>query len=56
MRLGRVINQYKMAKHFLLDIRDNAFNFERNTDSIDTEARLDGLYIIRTSVPAELMD
>ena len=56
VRVGRVINQYKMAKHFTLDIRDDAFGFERKTDSIETEARLDGLYIIRTSVPAEAMD
>lgn len=56
VRVGRVINQYKMAKHFRLDICDDAFAFERKTDSIDTEARLDGLYIIRTSVPAKTMD
>ena len=55
VRVGRVINQYKMAKHFVLDIQDDCFGFQRNADSITAEARLDGLYIIRTSVPAEAM-
>jgi len=56
VRVGRVINQYKMAKHFVLDIRDGAFNFTRNTESIDIEAKLDGLYIIRTNVSVDVMD
>jgi len=56
VRVGRVINQYKMAKHFVLDIRDDRFGFQRQADSIAAEVRLDGLYIIRTSVPAETMD
>lgn len=55
LRVGRVINQYKMAKHFVLEIRDDRFAFQRASDSIASEARLDGLYIIRTSVPAEAM-
>ena len=56
VRVGKVINQYKMAKHFSLDISDDAFDFYRKTDDILAEARLDGLYIIRTSVPAGTMD
>lgn len=56
VRVGKVVNQYKMAKHFKLDIRDRSFTFPRNEDSIRAEAALDGLYIIRTSVPAEQMD
>jgi transposase len=56
LRVGKVINQYKMAKHFELDIRADAFTFSRNADSIANEAQLDGLYVIRTSVPAKTMD
>jgi len=56
VRVGKVINQYKVAKHFRLDIEDNAFAFERIRQSIAGEAALDGVYIIRTSVPATQMD
>jgi transposase len=56
LRVGRVINQYKVAKHFALAIGDNTFTFVRQHDSIASEAALDGLYIIRTSVPAAQMD
>ena len=56
LRVGKVINQYKMAKHFELAIGDNAFSFARKTDAIAAEAALDGLYIIRTSVNAAQMD
>ncbi|CAN7257018.1 IS1634 family transposase [Variovorax sp. LjRoot130] len=56
LRVGKVINQYKMAKHFELAIGENAFTFARKTDAIAAEAALDGLYIIRTSVSAAQMD
>jgi transposase len=56
VRVGKVVNQYKLAKHFELDIRDAAFSFQRKADSIAAEAALDGIYIIRTSVPAAQMD
>jgi transposase len=56
LRVGKVINQYKMAKHFELAIGENAFTFARRTDAIAAEAALDGLYIIRTSVPPTQMD
>lgn len=54
--VGKVVNQYKVAKHFELTIADNAFTFSRNEGSIAVEAALDGLYIIRTSVQAQRMD
>src|SRR5690606_39619630 len=50
------INQYKVAKHFTLHITDSSFTLRRNAESIATESALDGLYVIRTSVPAEQMD
>jgi hypothetical protein len=56
LRVGKVINQYKMAKHFALAIGDNTFTFARQHAGIATEAALDGIYIIRTSVPAAQMD
>jgi transposase len=56
LRVGKVVNQYKVAKHFELAIADNAFNFARKLDAIAAEAALDGIYIIRTSVPAAQMD
>ena len=56
MRVGKLINQYKVAKHFELTIGEAAFSFQRKADSIAAEAALDGLYLIRTSVPAAHMD
>jgi transposase len=56
VRVGKVINQYKVAKHFTLAIGAAAFTFQRQHDSIAAEAALDGLYIIRTSVSAAQMD
>ena len=55
LRVGKVINQYKVAKHFTLDIQDRSFAFQRQAQSIAAEAALDGLYVIRTSLPATRM-
>ena len=56
VRVGKVVNQYQVAKHFDLAIDAAAFTFQRKHDSIVAEAALDGIYIIRTSVPAAQMD
>ena len=53
---GKVVNRYKVSKHFELTITDDALSFARLQDSIAAEAALDGLYIIRTSVQAQRMD
>ena len=53
---GKIVNHYKVAKHFALKIGDTAFTFARMTDSIASEAALDNFYIIRTSVRAGQMD
>lgn len=53
---GKVVNQYKVAKHFELAIGDNSFTFERKREAIAAEAALDGIYVIRTSVDAARMD
>jgi hypothetical protein len=56
LRVGRVVNQYKVAKHFELTIGAASFTFQRKRASIAAEAALDGIYIIRTSVPPARMD
>jgi len=56
IRVGKVIGRYKMAKHYLLDITDDGFAFTRNEDQITTEAALDGIYVIRTTIGPEQMD
>jgi Transposase DDE domain len=56
IRVGKVVGRYKMAKHYTLDITDDTFVFTRDQDQITTEAALDGIYVIRTTVPAEQMD
>lgn len=55
LRVGKVINHYKMAKHFTLQITDEAFTFTRNTEAIAAEAALDGIYVLRTSLPAHTL-
>jgi hypothetical protein len=55
-RFGRVIGRYKMGKHFTADIQDATFTYTRNTAAISAEAALDGIYVVRTTVPAEQMD
>lgn len=56
MRIGRHINRYKMAKHFALEITDTSFVFSAKQEHIDAEAALDGIYVIRTSVPPDTLD
>ena len=55
LRVGKVINRYNVAKHFCLTITDNSFSYQRDEEKIAAEARLDGLYIIRTSVTENVM-
>ncbi len=56
VRVGKNINQYKVAKHFELSITDTDLSWARKQESIAAEAALDGVYIVRTSVPANQMD
>lgn len=53
LAVGAVIDKKKMAKHFDVDIRDGYLSFKRRAERIAEEARLDGVYVIRTSIPAE---
>ena len=51
LRVRTVRNHYKMAKHVDLQITDDSFTFTRNDDQIAAEAALDGIYVLRTSLP-----
>jgi hypothetical protein len=55
VRVGKVINKYKVAKHFKLTIDDASFSFELLADKVAEEAALDGLYVIRTGARQRLM-
>lgn len=50
-----MINHYHMAKHFTLEIADESFTFTRNTEAIAAEAALDGIYVLRTSLPTDTL-
>ena len=56
LAVGAVINQHKVAKHFDLVITDTAFSFARKTNEIAAEAATDGVYVVRTSLPATTLD
>ena len=56
IKLGKLIDKYKMAKHFNLTITDTTLKATRRHEQIDAEAALDGIYVIRTSVPADRLD
>jgi hypothetical protein len=51
VRVGKVINKYKVAKHFKVTITDDHLAYQRKLDSISSEAILDGFYVVRTSAP-----
>jgi transposase len=53
VRVGKVVNKYKLAKHYTLDIRDDGFDFEIDQDKLSAEAALDGIYVVRTSLCAQ---
>ena len=56
LRVGKVANLYKMAKHFDIAIGENTLSFSRSEEEIAAEARLDGIYVIRTNVSQEHLD
>jgi len=56
VRVGKVVDKYKMSKHLVLHITDDSFRFEIDQESVDAEAALDGLYVVRSSVSAETLD
>jgi len=55
VRVGKVLNKYKVGKHFALTIEEHGLKFQRLEKQIAAEAALDGIYVIRTSVPKKQM-
>jgi len=56
LRVGKVLDRFKMAKHFEIAIEEESFTYQRNATSIQEEAALDGIYVIRTSVPQKVLN
>lgn len=56
LRVGRIINRHKVAKHFAVRIGEDSLTYERKGRRIAEEAALDGFYVIRTDVPAAVLD
>lgn len=52
LAVGKVLGRYKMGKHLQLTIEEDGFDWKRKPASMEREAALDGIYVIRTSVPA----
>jgi hypothetical protein len=55
LRLGKVLNRFKMAKHFTFEIAEEGFTYQREEAAIAAEAALDGIYVVRTSVAESLL-
>lgn len=55
-RSDRILDRFKMRKHFDVTVDEGHFSYERDLNSITEEAALDGLYVVRTSVPEEVLD
>jgi hypothetical protein len=56
LRVSKIVDKYKMAKHLDVTITDTTLTITRRQPSIDAEAALDGIYVIRTSIPADQLD
>lgn len=55
LEVGKVIDNHKMAKHFEITITEDSFTYRRREQAIAAEARLDGLYVIRSNLPKQAM-
>jgi hypothetical protein len=56
VRVDRVLRRRKVARHFTTETTDDSFSYARDPDSINAEAKLDGIYVLRTSVDASSLD
>ena len=56
LRVGKVLNKFKMAKHFIVETGDGSLSITRNETSIASEAALDGIYVLRTTIPDSELD
>ena len=55
VKVGKIINRFRVGKHFDWTVEGNLFRFERNEESIGREAQTDGFYIVRTSESADTL-
>ena len=55
LRVGKVLGRFKMAKHFVIEITETRFTYRRKHEAIAAEASLDGIYVLRTSVPQDVL-
>lgn len=56
LRVGKVVGRHKMAKHFKIEIGEDSLVYSRDTQAIEDEAKLDGIYVVRSNVPKEDME
>jgi hypothetical protein len=56
LRVGKVLNKFKMQKHFVIEVTDDSFRFSPNEASIQAEAALDGIYVLRTTIRSDELD
>ena len=56
IRIGKVIGKHKVGKHFITEVTGTTFTWRRDQQKIAAEAALDGVYVIRTSVTADILD
>lgn len=55
IKVGKILNRYKVGKHFKLTIKDNYFRYKRDKEAIEKESKIDGIYVIRTSESKDTM-
>ena len=56
LRVGKVLNQFKVNKYYNLEITEEGFSYQRQRELIAQETALDGVYVLRTSLESTLMD
>jgi hypothetical protein len=56
VRVGKVVDKYKMSKHIVLHITDDSFTFDINQQSVNAEAALDGIHVVRSGAAAKALD
>ncbi len=56
LRVGKVLNKFKMQKHFVIEVTDDSLRFSPNEASIQAEAALDGIYVLRTTIRKDELD
>ena len=56
LRVGKVLNQFKVNKYYNLEITEEGFSYQRKLELIAQETVLDGVYVLRTSLESTLMD